>query len=88
MEPAALAGQPDKAAVLLKGGSRPRAMVWHRENDLGLIEIYTQNSEQGLPTKVAELSRGPTAGHLFHCRLSLLPFRPMDRDGKLWRFAY
>ena len=26
-------------------------MVWHRENDLGLIEIYTQNSEQGLPTK-------------------------------------
>jgi hypothetical protein len=26
-------------------------MVWYRENDLGLTEIYTQNSEQGLPTK-------------------------------------
>jgi hypothetical protein len=40
-------------------------MVWYHENDLGLIEIHTQNSEQGLPTKVAELSRGPTAGHFF-----------------------
>ena len=40
-------------------------MVWYHENDLGLTEIHTQNSEQGLPTKVAELSRGPTAGHFF-----------------------
>ena len=59
MEPAALAGQPDRAAVLLKGGSRPRAMVWHRENDLGLIEIYTQNSEQGLPTKSPDYPVAP-----------------------------
>ena len=62
-------------------------MIWYRENDLGLTEIHTQNSEQGLPTKAPNY---PVAHRwsLFHCRLSLLPFRPMDRDGKLWRFAY
>ena len=56
-------------------------MVWYHENDLGLNEIHTQNSEQGLPTKSPNY---PVAPPLVTFSLPSVPIA-LPSHGSRWK---